>query len=245
MPFNRNIKIEGEIHELANDMLSYGFTGQGMDNELAAEEIIFSAADNPNVEHHDPDYSFWRSAATRFWKWKYERMISNKNGQHGGRHQQTVKPEDYERIRLLLNDGISYDVIARQLGYLPNTVNSVRYRYLRVQKLWVRDQLGKIQWQQRQAIPEHIKQDGLAMIRKGELAAMIGVSPSTIDGWRKVGRIPAPIVLSPQVVAWRRSDIERWLIERSLLPEATRDPHTKTMAKLQQRNKWWEKNRRR
>jgi predicted DNA-binding transcriptional regulator AlpA len=65
--------------------------------------------------------------------------------------------------------------------------------------------------------------DPLALIRKRELAALLGVNPWTIDNWRKRGLIPPPIVLSPQVVAWRRSDIERWLVERELQPAATRE----------------------
>jgi predicted DNA-binding transcriptional regulator AlpA len=65
--------------------------------------------------------------------------------------------------------------------------------------------------------------DPLALIRKRELAELLGVNPWTIDGWRKRGLIPPAIILSPQVVVWRRSDIERWLIERQLKPAATRE----------------------
>jgi predicted DNA-binding transcriptional regulator AlpA len=64
--------------------------------------------------------------------------------------------------------------------------------------------------------------DPLALIRKDELAALLRVNPWTIDAWRKKKRIPEPIVISPQIVAWRRSDIDRWLIERQLDPAPTR-----------------------
>jgi hypothetical protein len=31
------------------------------------------------------------------------------------------------------------------------------------------------------------------------------------------------VCISPQIVAWRRTDIDRWLIERQLQPAKTRD----------------------
>jgi predicted DNA-binding transcriptional regulator AlpA len=65
--------------------------------------------------------------------------------------------------------------------------------------------------------------DPLQLIRKRELARLLRVNPWTIDNWRKRGRIPAPVCISPQIVAWRRTDIDRWLIERQLQPAKTRD----------------------
>jgi DNA-binding NarL/FixJ family response regulator len=62
------------------------------------------------------------------------------------RPKQVVKDSDFERIRLLLNDGRSCAEIGRQLNYLSNTVNSVRYRYLTQQHVWIRNTDGKIQW---------------------------------------------------------------------------------------------------
>jgi predicted DNA-binding transcriptional regulator AlpA len=65
--------------------------------------------------------------------------------------------------------------------------------------------------------------DELQLIRKRELAALLRVNPWTIDAWRKTGRIPQPLVLSAQFVAWRRSDIIRWLDEaKSTLPQMSR-----------------------
>jgi predicted DNA-binding transcriptional regulator AlpA len=62
--------------------------------------------------------------------------------------------------------------------------------------------------------PPYVSDDPLALIRKRELARLLGVNPWTIDGWRKAGTIPPPIILSGQIVAWKRSDIEAWLDER-------------------------------
>jgi predicted DNA-binding transcriptional regulator AlpA len=64
--------------------------------------------------------------------------------------------------------------------------------------------------------------DPLALIRKHDLARLLGVNSWTIDNWRRAGSIPPPVVLSPQIVAWRRSDIERWLIERQQSAEQRR-----------------------
>jgi predicted DNA-binding transcriptional regulator AlpA len=52
------------------------------------------------------------------------------------------------------------------------------------------------------------------LIRKRPLARRLGVSPWTIDRWRKVGIFPSPIELSPTVLAWRVRDVEEWLKTR-------------------------------
>ena len=68
--------------------------------------------------------------------------------------------------------------------------------------------------------------DALALIRKHELAALLGVNPWTLDYWRKKGVMPPAIVLGPQTVAWRRIDIEQWLLQRqqNIEPAPTRTP---------------------
>jgi predicted DNA-binding transcriptional regulator AlpA len=77
--------------------------------------------------------------------------------------------------------------------------------------------------QSKQTLPP--SNDPLALIRKRELAQLLRVDPWTIDAWRKTGRIPPPIILSPQIVAWRRSDITLWLAQRETAPSATRKPN--------------------
>ena len=63
--------------------------------------------------------------------------------------------------------------------------------------------------------------DPLELIRKRELARMLNVHAWTNDHWRRHGRIPPPIVLSPQVLGWRRSDIENWLKEKQEAPKTS------------------------
>ena len=60
-----------------------------------------------------------------------------------------------------------------------------------------------------------------------DLAALVGVNCWTIDNWRKANRIPPPIRIPPQIVAWRRTDIDPWLVERQLQPAQTRVIGTK------------------
>ena len=62
----------------------------------------------------------------------------------------------------------------------------------------------------------------LQLIRKRELAKLLGVNAWTIDHWRKRGLIPPPVVLSPQILGWRRADIELWLAQRQQQPAKTR-----------------------
>ncbi|MDM0049295.1 AlpA family transcriptional regulator [Variovorax sp. J22R115] len=52
-------------------------------------------------------------------------------------------------------------------------------------------------------------------LRKRATAALVGVSPSTIDRMRKRGDFPAPIRVGEQAVAWLRSDIDEWLATRA------------------------------
>jgi predicted DNA-binding transcriptional regulator AlpA len=52
------------------------------------------------------------------------------------------------------------------------------------------------------------------MVRKRQVAAMLGVDWTTIDNWRRSGRFPKGITLSDQVVVWRLGDVEKWIRER-------------------------------
>ena len=62
---------------------------------------------------------------------------------------QLVRRDDFDRIRVLLNEGRTCKEIGKQLGYLSNTVNSVRYRFAIDHKRpheWMKDSNGKWQW---------------------------------------------------------------------------------------------------
>jgi predicted DNA-binding transcriptional regulator AlpA len=57
--------------------------------------------------------------------------------------------------------------------------------------------------------------DPLAMLGKGELAALLGVSPWTIDRFRKNDpTFPKPLWISATTPRWRRRDVELWLDSR-------------------------------
>lgn len=42
-------------------------------------------------------------------------------------------------------------------------------------------------------------------------AALLGISPRTLEGWRRRGRGPRFLRLSHRVVRYRRSDLAKWL----------------------------------
>ena len=74
---------------------------------------------------------------------------------------------------------------------------------------------------------EAFADDAIQLIKKKELAQLLRINPWTIDNWRKRGRIPQPIILSPQVVAWPRAEILQWLAELRAKPAKTRKPNLK------------------
>ncbi len=53
-----------------------------------------------------------------------------------------------------------------------------------------------------------------ALFRLCALARYVSAGKSTIMGWVRDGKFPAPLQLSPGVVAWLRSDVDAWLAER-------------------------------
>lgn len=59
------------------------------------------------------------------------------------------------------------------------------------------------------------KDDGLEMISKKELAALLSVNSWTLDRWRKSDpEFPRAVWLSPTTPRWRKADVERWLATR-------------------------------
>jgi predicted DNA-binding transcriptional regulator AlpA len=72
-----------------------------------------------------------------------------------------------------------------------------------------------------------LETDPLACITKRELAKLLRVNKWTIDHWRKRGWLPAEIVASPQLVLWRRKDIDEWLEAKKANPATVRRPLAK------------------
>ena len=54
----------------------------------------------------------------------------------------------------------------------------------------------------------------MRIIRKPELAKILGVSKQTIWRMQKRGDLPSRIQISKRVVGWRETDIEAWLDSR-------------------------------
>lgn len=66
--------------------------------------------------------------------------------------------------------------------------------------------------QQRRA---HEVSDALQLIRPNELSALLQISLPTLWRWRRECEdFPKPYALGGRTVAWRRSEIERWLERR-------------------------------
>ncbi|MHB8211049.1 MAG: helix-turn-helix transcriptional regulator [Acidithiobacillus sp.] len=45
--------------------------------------------------------------------------------------------------------------------------------------------------------------------------ARVNASKTSIYGWMKAGDFPQPVKLGPRAVAWRRSDVDRWIGSRT------------------------------
>ena len=53
-----------------------------------------------------------------------------------------------------------------------------------------------------------------AFMRGPEVIRVLGVARSTLWRWCKAGTFPRPVKLAERAVAWRRSDVERWIEDR-------------------------------
>ena len=49
------------------------------------------------------------------------------------------------------------------------------------------------------------------LMRQREVLEELGISRPTLLRWRKTGKFPEPILLSPKVLAWKRSDVMGWI----------------------------------
>jgi prophage regulatory protein len=54
------------------------------------------------------------------------------------------------------------------------------------------------------------------MLRRKQLADLLGVSAATIDKARLSGHFPAPIKLGSRAIGWRASDIMEWLDKQAI-----------------------------
>ena len=49
-----------------------------------------------------------------------------------------------------------------------------------------------------------------------QLETLLKVSPATIYRWIKEGSFPKPVRLGPNMVRWKASDIEEWLMQKEV-----------------------------
>jgi len=52
------------------------------------------------------------------------------------------------------------------------------------------------------------------VLSKAAVAALLGVSQSTIDRWSRDGLFPPKLRLGPARVGWRQTSVEAWLAQR-------------------------------
>ena len=62
--------------------------------------------------------------------------------------------------------------------------------------------------------PKMTNTDHRAVLRRRDVEERVGLARSTIYDLMSKGLFPRPIRLSARAVAWRSSDIQRWLDER-------------------------------
>jgi prophage regulatory protein len=58
------------------------------------------------------------------------------------------------------------------------------------------------------------------ILRRHEVARMIGVSPLTISRWAKQGVMPPQLQIGPAVVGWKEADLLEWIERRRIEAEA-------------------------
>lgn len=57
-----------------------------------------------------------------------------------------------------------------------------------------------------------------SVLRRPEVEARVGLSRSSIYAFMADGSFPKPIRIGPRAVAWRSTDIEKWLNSRPEQP---------------------------
>jgi len=49
-----------------------------------------------------------------------------------------------------------------------------------------------------------------------QIETLLQISPATIYRWTKEGKFPQKIHLGPNMVRWKASDIEAWMMEKEV-----------------------------
>lgn len=52
------------------------------------------------------------------------------------------------------------------------------------------------------------------LLRRPEVENLTGLKRSALYDWMSRGQFPRPVALGSRLVAWRESDIQKWLAER-------------------------------
>ena len=52
------------------------------------------------------------------------------------------------------------------------------------------------------------------LLRQRDVLDLLQVSRATLTNWRKDGNFPAPRKLGPRVLAWRREDVDAWILSK-------------------------------
>ena len=69
----------------------------------------------------------------------------------------------------------------------------------------VQSLVNKIEKLEANQLPQH------QWLSSKELSVVIGVTDRTVQNWRKDGKFPKPVRLSPRAVAWREREILEWI----------------------------------
>jgi excisionase family DNA binding protein len=54
------------------------------------------------------------------------------------------------------------------------------------------------------------------LLTRNEAALILGIQPQTLTVWHSTGRYALPVVKVGRSVRYRRSDLEKWLAERTV-----------------------------
>ena len=67
-------------------------------------------------------------------------------------------------------------------------------------------------------------QPRLSILRRKQVQARTGLSPSTIYLYIKAGQFPKPVTLGPRAVGWIESEVSEWIAARMKLTRGNANP---------------------